>query len=331
MTIRFAQPLAFLLLLAIPVILFLMRRAKGKTTPKMVFSSIRLFGVRSRSARILFRPLPKVLAILALMSLIVAFARPQTPWREHRRKIEGIDIMLVADVSESMRALDFQPNRLEKAKEVMKEFIKGRTDDQIGVVIFGKETFTLCPLTHDYSALETFISRIDFDLVDGQGTAIGMGLANGVNKLKDSAAKSKVVILFTDGENNFGEIAPLLAANVAKELNARVYTIGVGSKGYVDMPVKTPGGRWTVRPVESDIDTDTLSKIADMTGGKFFEATNGEKLRQIFKQIDQLERTQFQVNETNYYDDLAHFLIVPALILFGMAFFLEETWLWSFP
>lgn len=330
--IRFAQPLAFLLLLLIPVILVFMRRARGKITPKMPISSMDLVGgKRQRRLKIWLRPMPRVFSLIVLILLIAAFARPQSPWREHRRKIEGIDIMLVCDVSESMRALDFSPNRLEKSKEVMKEFITGRTGDQIGIVIFGKETFTLCPLTHDYAALQTFVDRIDFDLVDGNATAMGMGLANAVNKLKDSAAKSKVAIILTDGESNYGEIRELVAATVAKEMNVRVYTIGVGSKGVVNIPMKNSAGGWSMRRSESNIDTETLTKIADMTGGKFFHADDAEKLSQIFKQIDELERTEFLINETNYFDELAHYLLLPALLLFGAALFLEQTWLWSFP
>lgn len=329
--IRFAQPLAFILLLAVPIAMALMNKWRGRMTPKLLFSSVRLLGPHRGSLRVALRPLPRVLSLVALVLLIVALARPQSPWREHQRKIEGIDIMLVTDVSWSMRALDFRPNRLEKAKEVMKEFVAGRNEDQIGVVIFAKETFTLCPLTHDYSALETFIDRIDFDLVDGQATAVGMGLANAVNKLKDSSSRSKVVILLTDGENNFGLIPPLLAAEVAQDLEVRVYTIGVGSKGLVEMPVRAPNGRWTVQPLESNIDVETLGRIAEMTGGRFFEATNEKKLKDIFEQIDEMERTEVDVSETNYFDELAHWFIVPALIAFGLAFFFEQTWLASFP
>lgn len=328
---RFAQPMAFLLLLAIPPVVYWMFRTRARSTPKMRFSSVGILGRPAPTLRARFRPAPHVLSLIALTLLIVALARPQSPWREHRRKIEGIDIILVADVSESMRALDFRPNRLEKSKEVMKEFVAGRTADQIGVIIFARETFTLCPMTHDYAALETFIDRIDFDLVDPRATAIGMGLANAVNKLKDSTSASKVVILLTDGENNAGDIPPSLAGDLAQQLGVRTYTIGVGSKGLVDMPVRVADGRWVVRSLESNIDTETLREIAEKTGGKFFEAENASKLKEIFDQIDEMERTETEVSETNYYDELAHFLIVPALIFFGLGFFLEQTWLLSFP
>lgn len=327
---RFAQPEAFfLLLLFIPVVAILMLRRGGRT-PHMLFSSLGETP-ETPTLRTLLRPAPLVLTLLSFGLLIVAMARPQSPMSERTRMTEGIDIMLALDVSESMRAMDFEPNRLEKAKEVVKEFIEGRTDDRIGVVIFGRETFTLCPLTQDYEAVETFVDRIDFDLVDGDGTAIGMGLANAVNKLKDSEAKSKVVILLTDGENNSGRIQPMTAADIAKQLNVRAYTIGVGSEGVVQMPRQTTGGGWIVGPQVSRIDTRTLQRIARITGGKFFMATDGDKLAEIYREIDQLERTTLEVNETNFFDELAHWLIMPALALLALAFLLEEGWLISFP
>lgn len=328
--IRFAQPEAFyLLLLFIPVVAIL-RLRRGGRTPRMIFSS---FGetLETPTVRTLLRPAPLVLMLVSFGLLIVAMARPQSPMSERTRMTEGIDIMLAIDVSESMRAMDFEPNRLEKAKEVVKEFIEGRTDDRIGVVIFGRETFTLCPLTRDYEAVVSFVDRIDFDLVNGDGTAIGMGLANAVNKLKDSEAKSKVVILLTDGENNSGRIQPMTAAEIAKQLSVRTYTIGVGSEGVVQMPRQTTGGGWIVGPQLSHIDTRALQRVARITGGKFFMATDGEKLAAIYREIDQLERTALEVSETNFFDELAHLLIVPALALLSLAFLIEEGWLISFP
>ena len=265
--IRFAQPEAFYLLLIIPAVVAVMIRARKSATPKMLFSSIRLLGGAGSSWRVRLRPVPSVMSVAALMLLIVALARPQSPWREHQRQTSGIDIMLVTDVSESMRALDFSPNRLEKAKAEMKEFVAGRTDDQIGIVIFAKETFSLCPLTHDYAALETFIDRIDFDLVDGQATAIGMGLANAVNKLKDSPSKSKVIILLTDGENNFGTIHPLTAAEIAKQQIREAAGFALG--GIVPGPVGVAqlavvhGGE-TITPAGGRARGDTIITFGDI-------------------------------------------------------------------
>lgn len=328
---RFAHPQLLALLLAVPVIAVLMYRARGRMTPKMLFSSVQLLGSGATSFKERMRSAPKVMTLLALTLMILAIARPQSPWRETRRKVEGIDIMLVTDVSQSMGALDFKPNRLENAKAVMKDFIKGRENDQIGLVIFSNETYTLCPLTQDYPALESFIDRIDFDLTAGTATAIGMGLANGVNKLKDSPAESKVIILLTDGENNHGEIAPLEAAEIARRLNVRCYTIGIGSRGMVPIDVRDDDGRSHRLHFSSRIDIPTLQKIADMTGGQFFAAEDNRGLEEIFEQIDQLEKTEFEVNEMNYFDELAHYLMVPAFLIFAVAFVLDRTWLWSFP
>ncbi len=326
----FAEPKAFLLLLALPPILFRIWRGRRRSTPKLRFSSIDLLDLPRRTLRTRLRGLLTLFPLMAFILLVVALARPQSPWKENPRRSEGISIMLVMDVSESMRALDFQPNRLEKVKEVAKQFISQRNDDLIGIVIFAKETFTLCPLTQDYAALTTFLDRINFDLVDGNATAIGMGLSNAVNKIKDSPTKSKVVILLTDGENNWGEIQPLPAAEIAKQLGVRVYTIGVGSRGLVEIPVAVPGGT-IIQTIRSHIDTETMGGIAEKTGGQFFEATDGKKLEAIYAQIDKMEKTKFEETQTNYFDELAHYLIIPALLLFGIAFLLDQTWLWSFP
>lgn len=328
---RFAHPQLLALLFAVPVIAVLMYRARDRATPKMLFSSVMLIAAGATSFKERMRLAPSVLTLIALTLMIFALARPQSPWRESRRKVEGIDIMLVTDVSDSMGALDFRPNRLEKAKAVMKDFVRGRENDRIGLVIFSDQTYALCPLTQDYPALESFIDRIDFDLTAGTATAIGMGLANGVNKLKDSPAESKVIILLTDGENNFGEIKPLEAADIARRLNVRCYTIGIGSRGMVPINVVGADGRVQNLHFDSRIDTPTLVKIAELTGGQFFAAKDDRGLEEIFEQIDQLEKTEFEVNEMNYFDELAHYLMVPALLIFAVAFVLDRTWFWSFP
>ena len=204
-------------------------------------------------------------------------------------------------------------------------------NDQIGIVIFAKDTFNLCPLTQDHRALETFIDRIDFDLANGDATAIGMGLANAVNKLRASKAKSKVAILLTDGENNSGQIDPIRAAEVAKQFGVRVYTIGVGSaSGEVPMPVSGPFGQQIVR-VPFTLNVEQLTQIAEMTGGQFFRATDDQSLEKIYHQIDKMERTKIEVAETHYFDELAQYLMIPALGLLLLAFALENSWLRIFP
>ncbi len=250
----------------------------------------------------------------------------QSAWREHQRYTEGIDIMLVIDLSGSMRALDFKPNRMEKAKAVVKDFIDGRTDDQIGVVIFAAETFTLCPLTHDYAALRQYVDYIKFGIVDEGGTAIGMGLANAVDRLAKSKARSKVAILLTDGENNRGKNQPSGGGQVAQNLGVRVYTIGIGSNG----PVPIQQGAVT-GVMQSQLNIEELTKMAKMTGGQFFLATDGDSLEKIYKQIDRMERTKIETGALQYYDELAQFLMFPALGLLLLAFILEHTWLRTFP
>ena len=328
--IRLANPwMLLLLLLLVGAAWWLWWR--GGLRPRLKFSSLDLVKGAGRSLRAHLLGLPLALVFAASVLIILAMARPQSAWREHKRFSEGIDIMLVIDVSDSMMALDFKPNRLEKAKQVVKEFVKGRADDQIGVVIFAVETFGLCPLTQDYATLEVFIDRIKIGIVDGAGTAIGMGLANAVDKLRKSKAKSKVAILLTDGENKGGKIDPISAAEVAKQFGVRVYTIGVGSeKGYVKIPNPNPYGRRFL-DFESRLNTKQLTQIGEMTGGRFFHAKDGNSLEQIYAQIDQMERTKIEVNETHYFDELAHLLMLPALGLLLLALGLEQTWLRTYP
>ncbi|MCE5229735.1 VWA domain-containing protein [bacterium] len=330
--IRFAQPMMLLLLLLLPLAgLWLWKRRRRGLRPRMQFSSLMLMGLIHHSVRSRLLGLPTLLLLAAAALMILAMARPQSAWREHQRYTEGIDIMLVIDVSESMTAKDFQPNRLEKAKEVVKSFIDGRKDDQIGIVIFAAETFTLCPLTHDYAALRQFVDFIRFDIINGNATGIGMGLANAVDRLQKSKAKSKVAILLTDGENNTGKIGPITAAQIAQKLGVRVYTIGVGSPGgVVPMDVQTPFGMQT-QMVPSQLNVEELTNVAKMTGGQFFLATDGDSLEKIYKQIDRMERTKIETGAMQYYDELAQYLMFPALALLLLAFVLEHTWLRTFP
>lgn len=327
---RFAQPQFFLLLLALLPLAYRAWRGAKRATPKMLYSSTSLMGAQRPTSKLIFRPLPAVLSFAAMVLLIAALARPQFAWKEKTRVTEGIDIMLVIDVSLSMQANDFRPNRLEKAKQVVKKFIAGRTEDQIGVVIFGRNTFTLCPLTRDYSALNMFVDRIDFDLVGGQGTAIGMGLANAVNKLKDSPADSKVAILLTDGQNNAGEISPREAGRIAATLGVRTYAIGVGSDASRQSRSRR-GNIFSQAARTPPIDRKMLTAMAEGTGGKFFMASDGQELESIYAEINELEKSELEMPEANFFDELAHWLIVPALALLGFAFLLEQTWLWSFP
>lgn len=202
------------------------------------------------------------------------------------------------DISYSMQTPDFKPNRLEASKEVASQFVAGRPNDNIGMVIFGKESYTLCPMTSDHSVLANMINSVDFDLVDGSSTAIGDGLVTAVNRIRNGEAKSKVIILLTDGSNNAGDVAPRDAASVAKAMGVRLYTIGVGSQGEVDMQVGLdPFGNPVMQKVKADIDEDVLQAMAQLTGGRYFRATNKSKLADIFDEIDQMEKTKMSVRE----------------------------------
>ena len=239
---------------------------------------------------------PFILRVIVFSMIIFVLARPQSTNRWQNTEIEGIDIMLAMDVSTSMLAMDLQPNRLEAAKQVAAEFINGRPNDNIGLTIFAGESFTQCPLTVDHTVMLNMLNSVKCDIaaegIIEDGTAIGMGIANAVTRLKESNAKSKVIILLTDGSNNRGEIAPETAAEIAKQFGIRVYTIGVGTNGTAPYPY---GGQVIKVPVE--IDENTLGRIAEITDGGYYRATNNSKLKEVYEQIDKLERTKLNVKE----------------------------------
>lgn len=236
-----------------------------------------------------------VLRVLSLASLLLALARPQSQFSEETITTEGIDIAMSMDVSSSMLARDFKPNRLESAKKVATEFIQNRPNDRIGLAVFAGESFTQCPITTDKKVLESQLSKIKNGLLE-DGTAIGEGMATAVARLKDSEAKSKVVILLTDGENNRGVIDPGTAAELSLQYGVRIYTIGVGSKGMAEMPVgKDFRGNWVYDQVEVNIDEKTLKEVARKTGGRYFRATSETSLRNIYQEIDQMEKTRIEV------------------------------------
>ena len=252
------------------------------------------------------------LRCLALTFLVIAIARPQSTNSFRSESTEGIDIMLSLDISGTMLAEDLKPNRLEAAKEVATKFIADRTDDNIGLVVFAGESFTQCPLTTDHGVLINLLNAVQFGVIE-DGTAIGLGLANAVNRIKDSQAKSKVIILLTDGSNNRGDIAPLTAAEIAKKFGIRVYTIGVGKQGMAPYPFQTPYGV-QYQDVEVDIDETSLKSIAEQTGGMYFRATDTKSLASIYKEIDQLEKTKIQVKEFSKKEELYHWFILALVI-----------------
>jgi Ca-activated chloride channel family protein len=254
--------------------------------------------------------------VVAITLLIIVLARPQRTDRYQDVSTEGIDIVLTQDISGSMLARDFKPDRLDAAKNIATEFISGRPYDRIGLVVFSGESFTQCPITTDHAVLINLLHEIQSGMIE-DGTAIGMGLATAVNRIKDSKAKSKVIILLTDGVNNRGEIAPATAADIAKTFGIRVYTIGVGTQGTAPYPVQTPYGiQYQDMPVE--IDEGILQEIAQKTGGKYFRATDNDKLTQVYKEIDKLEKSKIDVKQFSRKEEK---YLIPAVIAFFLLLF----------
>ncbi len=300
--ISFAYPGFLLLLLLLPLIGWWYWKKEYRFSPDMTFSSLNIFKGLKPSLKERMRHVPVALRLLALAFLIVAAARPQTFSSGENIYTEGIDIVMVLDISSSMLAEDFSPNRLEAAKDVIDNFVEGRTTDKIGLVIFSAESFTQCPLTIDYPVLRNLLKEIRSGVLQ-DGTAIGIAVANGINRVKDSKAKSKVMILLTDGMNNVPEMDPLTAAQIAQTFGIRIYTIGVGSMGQAPYPFDTPfGKRYQMVPVE--IDENLLKQIAQTTGGKYFRATNNRKLQEIYTEIDKLEKTRVEVTSYRHATEL---------------------------
>ncbi len=293
--ITFANPgLLYLLFLLVPLLGWYIWKERDAFAD-IRFSSLRAFRDQGGNYRNLLRHLIFALRMLVIALVILIIARPQSTNRWQNVTTEGIDIMIALDISSSMLAQDLRPNRLEASKNVAIEFVSGRETDRMGLVVYSGESFTQCPLTTDHAVLINLFRDIESGMIE-DGTAIGMGLANAINRLKDSKAKSKVIILLTDGVNNRGAIAPLTAAEIARTFGIRVYTIGVGTMGMAQVPVQTPYGiRYQNAKVE--IDEQTLRQIAEVTEGRYFRATDNEKLREIYREIDQMEKSRIDVKE----------------------------------
>ncbi|MBI3872085.1 MAG: VWA domain-containing protein [candidate division Zixibacteria bacterium] len=330
MFLRFADPWFLTAGLIVAVLAWWMIRTRGRRGA-VAFSHLPLIGDAPPTWRVRFRWLPSAARMTALTALALAIARPQTGTASREVTSEGIDIVLALDVSGSMKAEDFQPhNRLYVAKQTIREFIQGRTNDRIGLVVFAGESFTQCPLTTDYSVLISFLDKIDFGIVE-DGTAIGVGLANAVNRLRESHAKSKIVILLTDGVNNRGQIEPLTAAEIAKTLGIKVYTIGAGKPGNAMYPVEDPvfGKRYVSLP--NEIDEQLLQQMADMTGGRYYRAQSAQMLERIYKEISTLEKTEVKVKEYVQYRELFGYLGALALALTVVGVGLDGTWFRTLP
>ena len=317
--ITFVHPELLWLLLLLPVLLAWYIWKNGTEKGAFVISSTSGFKAAPFSLKVYLRHALVGLRLLAIGFLVVAIARPQarSSWKDIYS--EGIDIVLAMDISGSMLAQDFKPNRIEASKNIAMDFIDGRPNDRIGLVIFSGESFTQCPLTTDHAVIKNLFTGIKTGMIN-DGTAIGMGLANAVSRIRESTAKSKVIILLTDGVNNQGAIAPLTAAEIAKAFGIRVYTIGIGTEGKALSPVaRYPDGSYEYDYVNVEIDEQVLTSIATMTGGKYFRATGNSKLKEIYKEIDKLEKTKFE--EKNFTNREEKFFVY-ALIA-GIAFLLE--------
>ena len=300
-----------------------------KSDASLQISSHQKLAQFPKSKKIMLLHVPFILRVLSIALIIFALARPQASNSWRIENTEGIDIMMALDISGTMMAEDLKPNRLEASKSVASEFILSRPNDNIGLVVFAGESFTQCPLTVDHAVLVNLFNGVNYGMIE-DGTAIGLGLANAVNRIKDSQAKSKVIILLTDGSNNRGDIAPITAAEIAKTFGIRVYAIGVGSYGIVNVPVQTPIGI-QYQQMESEFDEKSLQEIATMTGGQYFRATDNSKLRKIYQEIDQLEKTKISVKEFSKKNEQFFLFSLIALILLITEVLLRNTILRRIP
>jgi Ca-activated chloride channel family protein len=325
----FAHPYyLLLLLLLIPIVAYYILR-QHTLTAEIRFSSLKAFDNAKKTYKHYLRHVPFVLHMLALVALIFALARPQKSDSWSNKTTEGIDIVMAVDISSSMLAEDLKPNRLDAAKQVASKFVMQRPNDNVGLVVFSGESFTQCPLTMNHGELVNLLNGVKCGMIE-DGTAIGTGLATAVNRIKDSQAKSKVVILLTDGSNNRGQIAPVTAGEIAKSFGVRVYTIGVGSRGTAPYPFQTPYGI-QYQDVEVVIDENTLQQIADITGGSYFRATDTASLGRIYQEIDQLEKTKIQVNEYSKKEELYHWFALALAICLLAEMLLRQTVFKSIP
>ena len=328
---RFEDPWLLLFFLMVP---YLTIRGKGKLQATISYSSIdTLQAIRSARVEIL-SILPLVLRMIAISLLVLALARPQEGHKSTEILSVGVDIMFALDTSRSMRALDFikdekRDTRLAMVKDVVSQFIENRPNDRMGMVVFGSEAYTQCPLTLDQGILQSFLSKLDIGMA-GDSTAIGSAIGIAVKRLKDLESKSKVIILLTDGRNNAGNLPPLQAAQTAKAFGIKIHTIAVGTHGKAPFLVNSIfGQRYVYQQV--DIDEDTLKKISDLTGGQYFRATNLESLKAIYKQIDEMEKSEVKVIDHSEYTELFHYLLIPGILLLLLEIALSNTVLRRIP
>ena len=321
----FNHPYFLFLLITIPALVYWYIKRNRKANAAIRFPSINYFKKSNWQDQGWKKHILFGIKIFALILLILALARPRKVNTEQEFSTEGIDIILVMDISSSMKALDFKPNRLEAAKEVGLNFIQGRKNDRIGLITFAAESFLQCPLTIDYNVLENFMKKIEPVEQKFDGTAIGMAIAHGINRLRDSNAQSKVMILLSDGRNNSGELDPATATGLAKEYGIKIYTIGAGKRGKARIPVQTYGGRTVTKLVDVRIDEETLQEIAGETGGRYFRATDKSSLFNIYKEISKMEKTEIKVKKYYNYEEKYFWFLMPGLFFLLAAGVLEHS------
>ncbi len=327
--IYFANKYFLLLLLIIPILVYWYFVYKKKSINVIQYPTLQTIENIKVSIREKLQDLPFILRTLSIMFVIFALARPQSTFKSEVVKTEGIDIILAIDISSSMLAEDLKPNRIESAKKVLQQFISQRKNDRIGLVVFSGVSFTQCPLTIDYSILLNAIQNLKNGIIE-DGTAIGLGIANSVNRLKESKAKSKVIILLTDGVNNRGEIDPLTAAEISLEYGIKIYTIATGTYGTAPYPFETPFGRqYQMVPVE--IDEKTLQQVSKRTGGKYYRATDNSSLRKIYSEIDKLEKSKIDIRSYRRHKELFYIPLAIGLILLFIEVALSQTWFRRIP
>ncbi|HBF13360.1 MAG TPA: hypothetical protein DDW49_08275 [Deltaproteobacteria bacterium] len=327
---QFGSPYFLFLLLLLPLVWWWQGKKKGVS---IRYSSLKLFSPITGKDSIRFH-FPRFFFMVGLALLIIALSRPQAGFKSTEITAEGIDIMLTLDTSGSMKALDFEiegqrTNRMEVIKKVVDDFIAHRVSDRIGLVIFGDTAFTQCPLTLDYDILRSFLKFVRIGMA-GESTAIGNALATSVKRLKDKPTKSKIIILLTDGSSNAGEVAPITAAQIAKDYGIKVYTIGVGSNLEVPFPQETPFGTRIIR-ARLDMDEASLKEIANITGGRYFKATDTSELQKIYATIDQLEKTEVNMKQFKEVNELYFWFVGAALLLMMSGLLLENTLLMRLP
>ena len=317
--LEFQYPLILLFLFLVPILFGIERKRRHVSEGTMRFSHINLIpasAIKSGERKSLILILIKLIVITLI---IIALAGPRFSEKIIESNMEIVDIMLVVDQSSSMLAMDFEPNRLGAVKEVAKSFISEREGDRLGIIVFAGQSFIQCPLTTDTEVLIEFADQIEIASKEHDGTAIGMAIANAINRLRESKTESKIMILLSDGSNNQGELDPLTGAELASKFGIKIYTIGAGTKGTAPYPVGLQGGRQIIQHVEVNVDEETLGQIAEITGGKFFRATDNSSLAQIYDEINELERTEIEVKEYNNYNEFYDYAVIPAAF-FALAF-----------